>query len=377
MPPFVKPWAKYPPNTSTPWNDVTARAQEARLESYTGAQNIGTGVNGYGDFKVSQTGVASMVLNVGSVAALNSAFISWDANGSSSRYEYSGTQLTVNVTTADPTNPRIDRVILTPTGIDTQTATPSVLPGTPTAGATLENLNGAPVVPVGSILLADVIVAAAATSIAQASIRDRRAYPSYGASPQAAASVGPGIVPPIDQVPLVPHPLQRVIVDGISTGLNNFQSAAAVYLPRRIVGANRIRWAYGQSATAVTGNYNFGIMDAQGYLITSTGVVAIAGAANSYNVRAEAFAAQTLEAGWYHLFFGVASIGATGSMTYWGMPMGQSVGQGAIPSQNIGYARNASGTTIPANLIVGGLQDVFTLGTGAELTVPVVCISVG
>ena len=82
------------------------------------------------------------------------------------------TQLTV--TTADPTNPRIDRVVVTIadsayTGVS-NTATLSVIAGTPASSPT------APAVPTNAISLATIAVAAATTAITSGNITDTRAF---------------------------------------------------------------------------------------------------------------------------------------------------------------------------------------------------------
>lgn len=76
---------------------------------------------------------------------------------------------------ADATNPRIDRVCLTARDhvVDSSGAYDAkfrVVTGTPTPGATLVNLNGAGAMPANSLLLANVLVPAGATSITAANI---------------------------------------------------------------------------------------------------------------------------------------------------------------------------------------------------------------
>lgn len=76
---------------------------------------------------------------------------------------------------ADATNPRIDRIILrmndtTDLASLTDEATLEALPGTPTGGATLTNLNGAQTEPANSLTLGFVLVGAGVTSVAGAQI---------------------------------------------------------------------------------------------------------------------------------------------------------------------------------------------------------------
>lgn len=88
--------------------------------------------------------------------------------------------------TADPSNPRVDQVILEVQDnvLDASggnLARTRVLPGTPTGGANLTNRTGAAVLPGSALLLADVLVGAGAGSITNSVIRDRRKW-ARGAS---------------------------------------------------------------------------------------------------------------------------------------------------------------------------------------------------
>jgi hypothetical protein len=86
------------------------------------------------------------------------------------------------------TLPRIDSVVLQyndtgiPAGVGGNTPTVRVVAGTATAGATLDNRNGAPggpggpVMPNDALLLRDLLIPAASTSVTTANIRDRRKW---------------------------------------------------------------------------------------------------------------------------------------------------------------------------------------------------------
>lgn len=84
--------------------------------------------------------------------------------------------------TADPTNPRINRIIVRVydstehlSGADTQTF--ELLAGAPTSGATLDNRNGAVPdidIPDNSLVIAEVLVPAGASSLSGVNIRDYR-----------------------------------------------------------------------------------------------------------------------------------------------------------------------------------------------------------
>lgn len=102
--------------------------------------------------------------------------------------------VTQTFTAADGTNPRVDRVVLTvrDNNVDaggSYDAVIRVIPGTPTAGATLVNLTGAAAVPVNSILLANVLVPAGSTTVTTANIDT-----TFGGARQA-SRIGSGNVP--------------------------------------------------------------------------------------------------------------------------------------------------------------------------------------
>lgn len=83
--------------------------------------------------------------------------------------------------TADPTNPRIDQIILEVQDnvLDASggnLARTRVVAGTATGGANLTNRTGAAALPGSALLLADVLVGAAAASITNSVIRDRRKW---------------------------------------------------------------------------------------------------------------------------------------------------------------------------------------------------------
>ena len=89
--------------------------------------------------------------------------------------------ITEAIATADVSNPRIDRVVLqvqddTHDGSGNNRVFTSIVAGTPTAGATLDNESGAATIPDTAMHIADVIVGAGVTSITNADIRDHRPY---------------------------------------------------------------------------------------------------------------------------------------------------------------------------------------------------------
>lgn len=82
---------------------------------------------------------------------------------------------------ADPTNPRIDTACLTiadtgytePSGVSGDAATLQIVTGTPTAGATLSNLDGVAALPKSSLLLGYVLVPAGASNIVSGDIANK------------------------------------------------------------------------------------------------------------------------------------------------------------------------------------------------------------
>lgn len=85
---------------------------------------------------------------------------------------------TVTIAANSSGNPRIDRVVATLTGYGVGAATVSVLQGTPTPGATLDNLSGAAAIPAGSLQLASILMpnAFAGPFVQNTHIRDRRGW---------------------------------------------------------------------------------------------------------------------------------------------------------------------------------------------------------
>lgn len=85
----------------------------------------------------------------------------------------------VTLPTADPTNPRLDQIVLkvrdsADLGSGADDALFEYVQGTPTGGATLSNRNGAAALGNDRLLLADVLVPATATNLTAANVRDRR-----------------------------------------------------------------------------------------------------------------------------------------------------------------------------------------------------------
>lgn len=136
------------------------------------------GVVGLGsDFAVSQRAAgANMSVDV----AAGEAYVKGDSIAAQGLYyQRSAGTVNVPVTASDASNPRIDRVVLEIKddihdlgGLNVGRI--RTIDGTPTAVATLNNLNGAGAVPSTCLLLANVLVPAASSSVTTANIRDAR-----------------------------------------------------------------------------------------------------------------------------------------------------------------------------------------------------------
>ncbi len=128
----------------------------------------GSGFIGAGSLLVTANGTPNMTVNV----ALGwGAIVSSTANAGVYTF-YNDATTNLAITTADPTNPRIDRVVVTVNDSAYSGATNNVvfqvLAGTPAASPT------APATPTNSISLATIAVAAGTTSIVAGNITDTR-----------------------------------------------------------------------------------------------------------------------------------------------------------------------------------------------------------
>jgi hypothetical protein len=377
-----KAWLKFP-NKTTAINDVSLKALEQRVASYATAEAASPGAYDYEAFRVKQRGAgANMSVDVGLAATEQNGWLR-DAALGIWRYQYNGAQINTAIPSSDPSNPRVDRVcLLTPASSDSIVPQVVVLAGTPTTSATLDNLAGAQAVPAGYELLADVLVGAGAGSIVTASIRDRRRVggvlggaggPSPYFSTQSAAGTGR------DEVFLVPHQSLGVAAQSlVPTTHDNFQGAYAAFLPRKIVGATRLRWKYAQGATPATTNYVIGLYDASGRALAASAATAFAGAANSFNERAETITAQTFEPGWYLVFLGVAALTAASAVSFTGIQGTTTVTSPGSTFRQVVTRSPSGGTTLPASNTLALFTDVAAaVGAGTQLPLPVVSLSVG
>ena len=372
-----KIWVDFPAKT-TPINAAALKALEQRVAAFCAAEAVWPGVGGYEDFRAKQrVAGANMSVDVGLPSVLMQVWIR-ESTGTTDRYEYNGVQLNAAIATADGTNPRIDRVcIISPASIDSVTAPQLVvLTGTPTAGATNDNLSGAQAVPAGYQLLADVVVGAGVATIVTANIRDRR---TIGGGLGTGGGVMPWLLTGRDEVSIDPD--DALVLGSVTltpTTHDTMQGAYIATLPRRIVGATRLRWKYAQGATNATTNYNIAICDMSGRLIVATGATAFSGAANAIVEASLTITATTFEAGNYFVWMGVAALTAASAVSFHGVQANISVTAPGAPFRNHKLQLGSGGTTFPATNTLLGYTDVAGVVAAAnELPVPMVALSVG
>lgn len=156
--------------TSGPQHGVLMPAVD--LRQYVGLLLSAEGVRDDTDYAVSQRASgANMSVDV----AAGEAYIQDDhAAGGGMYHKVRTTTENLTITAAHASLPRVDRIIILINdqflGDADNTNATKVLAGTPTSGADLSNLNGAASVPNNAILLANVLVPAAASSIVDANI---------------------------------------------------------------------------------------------------------------------------------------------------------------------------------------------------------------
>jgi hypothetical protein len=143
----------------------------------------GVGSVGQADFMVTARNAgANMSVDI-NMPAGGFAYVQGDTINGQGLYTVPVHSVNINETiaAADPSKPRVDQVILEVQDnvLDASggnLARTRVLTGTPTTGTTLTSRAGAAALPGSSLLLGDVLVAAAATTIGNAAIRDRRKW---------------------------------------------------------------------------------------------------------------------------------------------------------------------------------------------------------
>lgn len=143
------------------------------------------GVLNAGDFKVTAAAAGGQRVDVAAGVALVKGDSGTPGTGLSqglyAQVNDASIASAVTLNASDGTNPRVDQIILTVNdssdlGSAGNTPTLSVVTGTPTAGATLDNRSGAGALPSNAIRLADVLVPAGSTAVTAGNVRDRRQW---------------------------------------------------------------------------------------------------------------------------------------------------------------------------------------------------------
>lgn len=158
-------------------------AEDDRL--LTAALATSAGVNSAAALKVTQQTTPAMSVQV----AAGSAFVAGTESALQGLYfVYNDAAVNVTIAAADATNPRRDLIVLRVKDAAysgaANSATVESVTGTPAASPTL------PAVPANCHVLAEIAVAAAATSIIDANITDRREYSSLYQAPRGELAYG-------------------------------------------------------------------------------------------------------------------------------------------------------------------------------------------
>lgn len=166
-----------------------------------------TGVIGQSSMQVTANSPAGMSVLVATGWA---AIVGTSQANMGTYVAYNDASVTLTVTAANPTNPRIDRVVATVQDAyysgSTNTVVYSVVAGTPAASPS------APATPANSISLATIAVAAGATSITSANITDTRVLSNVPAA--------------VLTSPVVISPEERTTISATAaTGTINFDAA--------------------------------------------------------------------------------------------------------------------------------------------------------
>jgi len=367
---------------------LTGRGYNARNWRNMGVEDIGPGVLGRDDFRV--TFNAGLTVNV----SPGVGYVRGKAKADQGMYRcyqsVVGGSMPV-VLPAASANPRIDQIVLqvkdsaeTPGGGND--AVVDVIQGTATAGTTLDSRAGAvdltTIQNPNIIPLADVIINANNNpALSNASIRDRRPFCMHGSHPP--------IFTDVDIVSFQPPSnlhSGRVGING--NDHPSKQSACLMYLPRRIA-ATRVRFRYQQGATAVGTGQTFiiAIADASGRLIARTGATAFGGGSASQAFTPNPLFSPAMPAGFvfepglYWVIFGISAIGASSSAGFIGVSCDNIATSGYIANNPNMFARASAnpGVTLPASGTILGFTDVvtdpYTGGNQGPVPVPIIALS--
>jgi hypothetical protein len=309
-----------------------------------------------------------------SLVAAGRAMIRGDFIADQGVYEFTnGSPVVVNHSAADVTNPRIDQVVAriydsVDGGSSQDLGALEVLTGAATAGATLDNRNGAAGTPGSAMLLADILVPGNSTSISAGNIRDRRPSLIDGHSGSIVNTTAQAITPRY----AVPIMGRQSMPQATYT---NYQSFAAIFVPTRVT-FTYFRWSYYTSA-APGGNWNMALYDRSGRFITQAGSTAWANGFNSV-ANAASSGPLTIEPGWYWLGFGTTG-SAAANINFMGTPSTTPDIQACASGPDQLYARTTGGVTLPTtslqSLGLANANDPYFTSITTALSVPVISFS--
>jgi len=235
-------------------------------------------------------------------------------------FEFNGTvDKNVDLNAADVSNPRVDGIYLVAySNADDVSGqnkvTVKVLSGTASAGATLDNRNGAgdPSTAFGSkayLHIADCLVNANnSPAFSGSNIRDRRRSAFIGSPPIFINGVG--TVAEIVQ----PIPYHGQNVDGMRIGpdYSGSQACALFWVPKTIYGVSAIRWHYHNGSPGIgTGTqYKWALCDPSGRKFAETNATALGAstADAAYNPVDLLTAPVDIPAGFLRVWFGIGTI---------------------------------------------------------------------
>lgn len=213
-----------------------------------------TGVIGQSSMRVTANSPAAMNVLVASGWA---AIVGTSTSNMGTYVAYNDASVTLTVTSADPTNPRIDRVVATIQDAyysgSTNTVVYLVVAGTPAASPS------APATPANSISLATIAVVAGATSITSANITDTRVLSNV----PAAVLTSPVVISPEERTTVSATAATGTInFDAVTQGILYYTTNASANFTLNIRGNSTTTLnsilAVGDSITVVFMNTNGG-----------------------------------------------------------------------------------------------------------------------
>lgn len=277
---------------------------------------LGEGVGGLADFRATERSTSA---NMSVDVSEGRSWVRGDNVERQGIYQVVNDDTTnVTVPASDATNPRIDRLILqiNDSSVIGSSDIPEleILEGTPTSGATLNNLTGAQSVPDSAILLADILVSASATTVTDAKIRDRRSF----RDPTVLLPIVNTDFPLGDEYnssTISAHPLGFGMGYTRVVGSDGEEAISVPVQLRQRVTVEELAWRYKQDpVTPLTGDYEFAFHDNSGRLLLEASG-SFSGSAGDVIDQAIATTLTILEPGTLRFTFAVDS-GVSGDGAY-------------------------------------------------------------